>query len=242
MSIDQNLLMAYVDGELPPAEAARVNAAIAADPALADAVARQRALRRLLQDAHAPLLEEPVPEALTRLLRGDGSATDKVVALKPRPPQRWALPQWAAMAASLLLGVAVTYWALQQDAARLQDGAGGSLIAGADLARGLERQLAGAPDVSEPVAVGLTFRDNAGHYCRSFAIDGSHLLAGLACRQEDGDWTVPVVMEAPHASGAELRQAATALPPAVLAEVEARMGGEPLDAAQERQARDSGWR
>ena len=40
----------------------------------------------------------------------------------------------------------------------------------------------------------------------------------------------------------EYRQASSALPPAVLAEIDARLQGEPLDAAAERKARDAGWR
>lgn len=248
--LDDALLMAYVDGELTPAQVARVDAAIAADPVLAAAVARQRTLRDRLAAAYAPILDEPVPESLTRTLRPTLPEPDNVIALPTRAapaPQlsrnvpRWGVPQWAAMAASLLLGVAVSQWLSKPDAARLQAD-GGSLMAGADLSGALERQLASVPDPAAAVAVGLTFRDAGGRYCRSFAIESRQRLAGLACRAPDGRWQVPVVMESSAASGGELRQAATALPPAVLDEVDARISGEPLDAARERRARDAGWR
>lgn len=39
-----------------------------------------------------------------------------------------------------------------------------------------------------------------------------------------------------------MRQAASALPPAVLQAIDARIAGDPLDAARKRQARDRGWR
>ena len=69
MKITDEQLMAYADGELDAAAAAEVEAAIAADPALAEAVARHRALRRQLRDAFAPGLDEPVPEHLMALVR-----------------------------------------------------------------------------------------------------------------------------------------------------------------------------
>ncbi|KAF1708046.1 zf-HC2 domain-containing protein [Pseudoxanthomonas sacheonensis] len=245
MSVDTELLMAYVDGELSPAQAAQVEAAIAADPAVADAVAHQFALRRSLGEAYAPVLDEPVPEALTRMLRPSDAESGNVVALPPRaapaPRSRWGVPQWAAMAASLLLGVAVSQWISKPDAARLHTGEGGALVAGADLANSLERQLASVPEPDRAVTIGLTFRDAAGNYCRSFAIKGLKPLAGLACRGSDGHWKVPMVAESTAQAG-ELRQASTAIPAAVLAEATARMSGDPLDAAEERKARDAGWR
>ena len=244
-NVNTELLMAYVDGELTPVQAAQVEAAIAANPAMADAVARQFALRRSLVDAYAPVLDEPVPETLTRMLRPSDAASGNVVPLPsraaPAPRSRWGVPQWAAMAASLLLGVAVSQWVSKPDAALLSAGEGGALVAGADLAGSLERQLASVPEPGGVVAVGLTFRDTTGNYCRSFAIEGSQPLAGLACRESDGNWKVPMVTESTTQSG-ELRQASTAMPAAVLAEVTARMSGDPLDAAEERQARDAGWR
>lgn len=39
-----------------------------------------------------------------------------------------------------------------------------------------------------------------------------------------------------------MRQAASALPPAVLAAVDAAMAGDALNAEQEKAARDAGWR
>ncbi|MFN3843995.1 MAG: zf-HC2 domain-containing protein, partial [Rehaibacterium terrae] len=62
MRISDERLMAYVDGELDAAQAAQVEAAIAADPALAAAVARQRRLRERLRAAFDPVLDQPVPE------------------------------------------------------------------------------------------------------------------------------------------------------------------------------------
>ena len=115
------------------------------------------------------------------------------------------------MAASLLLGVAVSQWALKPGAGSLQGGPAGELVAAGALARGLQEQLASVPDSAGTVAVGMTFRDHDGHYCRSFVIEDAQVLAGLACRQPDGRWQVPVVMDSERAATGGLPQAATAL-------------------------------
>jgi hypothetical protein len=53
---------------------------------------------------------------------------------------------------------------------------------------------------------------------------------------------VPTLLETQAPSNEEMRTASTALPPALLEQVDARMEGEPLDAKGERAARDAGWR
>ena len=45
----------------------------------------------------------------------------------------------------------------------------------------------------------------------------------------------------PATADGHLRQAASALPASVLAAVDAQAAGDPLNAAQERAARDAGW-
>ncbi|MBW3550009.1 MAG: hypothetical protein KY442_04050, partial [Proteobacteria bacterium] len=113
-------------------------------------------------------------------------------------------------------------------------------VAGAELARALDSRLSSAGPAAGPVAVGLSFRAQDGDYCRTFVLERPQAVAGLACRQADG-WRVTALGEA-TAVGGELRLASTALPPAILAEVDARLEGEPLDGAGERAARDAGWR
>lgn len=238
MKITDQQLMAYADGELDAAAAAEVDAAIAADPPLGEAVARHRALRRQLRDAFAPALDEPVPERLMALVRAPAAPTADVVALSPR--RRWALPEWAGMAAALVLGVALSQAFLRPGPADLRTVAGGALRAHGALAQALDRQLAAEVSPGDRIAVGLSFRDGSGTYCRSFVLRDERPLAGLACRADDG-WHVPIASEAPAETG-ELRQAAAALPPAVLLAVETRLAGDTLDAEAERRARDAGWR
>lgn len=75
-TIAEHELQAYVDGELAPDEIARVEAAIAANPALAAQVERERRLRAQLRAAFDPVLDEPVPARFAALLRGDDAAAN----------------------------------------------------------------------------------------------------------------------------------------------------------------------
>lgn len=246
MKITDEQLMAYADGELDAAAAAGVEAAITADPALAEAVARHRALRRQLREAFAPALDEPVPERLMALVRAPvaepvvASAAPAAEVVPLRPRRRWALPEWAGMAAALALGVALSQAFLAPAPADLRTVAGGALRADGALAQALDRQLAADNTAAGRIAVGLSFRDGSGAYCRSFVLRDPRPLAGLACRADDG-WHVPITSEAEVDTG-ELRQAAASLPPAVLLAVETRLAGDTLDADAERRARDAGWR
>lgn len=230
MKVSEQEWMAYVDGELDAAAASQVEAAMRADPELAALVAAQQRLRAQLQQAFAPALEEPVPARLS--------------ATAARAPRRLPMrpPTWLAAAASLALGVLLASWWPGRVDRPLQL-ADGNLVAGAKLADALDHRLA-AEGGGRPVAVGLSFRSQAGNYCRSFVLArqsfGEQSLAGLACRNADR-WRVVALGEAAP-QGSELRQASSPLPPAVLAEVDARLQGEPLDATGERQARDAGWR
>lgn len=75
-TIGEHELQAYVDGELAPADIARVEAAIAADPALAAQVEREHRLRARLRVAFDPVLDEPMPARFAALLQGNGDAAD----------------------------------------------------------------------------------------------------------------------------------------------------------------------
>ncbi|QDW67338.1 anti-sigma factor family protein [Luteimonas granuli] len=250
MKIDDEILMAYVDGELDPAEAARVEAVIAADPGLAEKLARYLALRRRLSAAFDDVLDEPVPAHLLAVARGGGPTAGGVTGMRAatarrgtRAQRRWSWPEWGAMAASLLFGVLVVQWLDVRDDRTLPlvADAGGRLQAQGHLAEALETRLASAPEAATAVSIGISFRDAGGRYCRSFVLPGNPAQAGLACRDEAG-WQVPVTSEAVTPPGGELRLASTPLPAAVLAELDARIEGEPLDAEAERAARDAGWR
>jgi anti-sigma factor RsiW len=111
VSIPDEKLMAYADGELDAVERAQVEAAIAADPSLARRVESHRALRSKLSSAFSSVLDEPVPERLLSAVRGTpaGARDDRIVDFGRARATRgaWAWPQWAAIAASIAIGIVV---------------------------------------------------------------------------------------------------------------------------------------
>lgn len=250
-TISNEQLMAYADGELAPAERAAVDAALAADPALAARLAQHRALRAQLQQAFDTELDEPVPERLQQALRPATPRIAPVISLAERraAAEAAAAPRaarggwawWGGLAASVALGVLVGRLALPGG-----DGAApgfalseGRLVARSGVQTALDTLTAGTPQPGAAVAVPLSFVDQRGRYCRSFTTAAS---AGLACR-DGADWVVQMLVEAaPPAAGEGSRQAASALPPALLAEIDRRIEGPALDAAGEQRALARGWR
>jgi hypothetical protein len=96
-AIDDELLSSYLDGQLPPEDQRRVEAALAADASLAGSLATLRYAKTLL--AAAPRVPAPRPFTLTQAMLG-----------QPRQRRRWLdwlqpayLRGAAAMAAVMLL-------------------------------------------------------------------------------------------------------------------------------------------
>ncbi|MEW9623072.1 hypothetical protein [Rhodanobacter geophilus] len=243
--IDDDTLQAYVDGQLDAAEAARVDAALAQDDALAGRVRRMRTLNTRLRAAFDPVLDEPLPERLSALLQPARPNVAPIVlaggrgadAGRRRAPRRWLMPG-AALAASVALLAAALWWHAGNGLVRMRSG--GPYASGA-LGRALDQSLASEPDAHAPVAIGLSFRTAEGNICRTFTIRTPPARAGLACHTAAG-WELPVLAPSAPAESGELRQAASSLPPAVQAAVDARLRGNVFDAQQERAARAAGWR
>ncbi|MFS2022776.1 anti-sigma factor family protein [Massilia sp. CT11-137] len=229
MTYSDDTLMAYADGELEPAERAAIEQAMRTDPAIAATVERHRALRADVAAAFAGILDEPVPARL------QPPAPVVSLAVERDKRRRWSWPEWAALAATLVVGVL---------AGRMIPGGGGPAIAGngnqvvaqGELAAALDRQVGGKAEGA--VKVGVSFAARDGAYCRGFVMGAA---AGLACR-EGGQWKIPVLAEAEKEAAGGYRQAGSALPPAVLDAIDARIADKPLDAAGEEAARARGWR
>jgi len=234
MSIDDDRLMAFADGELPAAERAEIEAALAKDETLREKLAAHRRLLARLSGAFDGVLEEPVPERL-RAAAGAAPGPAKVVSLAERKAgrQRWSTREWGAMAASVAAGLLIGVGVMNAQAPLIAATDNGLVARGA-LADALDEQL--ASDEAGLVRIGLSFRAIDGGYCRTFDL-ARRDTAGLACRSGDS-WRIAIT--ATHASSGEVRMAGGA--EEVLAAVEARIAGEPLDAERERQARDAGWR
>jgi hypothetical protein len=238
--------MAYADDELDAPARAAVEAAMASDPQIARRIARHQALRGRVHAAFAELLDEPVPAGLVQAVRSApaGARESSVPALRRRPARRWSWPQWTALAASLMVGVIAGRLASLRTHDSLPIAAsGGTMLARGALARALSEQLASEQTAADPVRIGVSFRAKSGEYCRTFTLRQPAALAGLACRGGTG-WQIGVLAPAPSAGGGPggYRQAASSMPPALVAAVSAEMAGAPLERQAEAAARARDWR
>jgi hypothetical protein len=225
---------AWLDGELIGAEAAEVEARVAADPALQKLADEHRALGAQLRAAFDPIAEQPVSiDAYAPTAANVASLAEaRNARTRPFVQQPWA--QAAAIALVFVTGLAAgnslsdapTGPVVAQD---------GQLIAAAALDNSLNMQL--ASQVPDGARIGVTFRDKQGNICRSFTDSAA---SGLACR-EGGNWQVEAIFRAPEGQDSDYRMAAGA-DPRLATLIETRIFGEPFDAAQERQSRDTGWK
>lgn len=227
---------AWLDGELDAAAAAEVAARVAADPALQRKAAAHRSLGAQLSGAFAPIAAAPIPAALTASPEPDNVVD--LAAARTRRSRRFGLPstaQWAAMAATLVLGLAAgsVFDRRAQTPVRSESG---YLLASAELDHALNTRLASAPLATGP-RIGLTFLDRSGSICRSFT-DGA--AQGLACRAGD-EWRIRGLFQAANGPSGEFRMAAGA-DPALAALIDSTIAGDPFNAAAERQAQRRGWR
>jgi len=247
MKLSDETLMRYADGELAPEEHAAVEAALATDAESAARVAKLRAQRDKLARAFGGVLHEPVPERLVTAARtapvtpASVTGLDEARARKSeRMRARWSVPQWSAIAASLIVGLLVGYLALEsrEDALIGQGNAG--LVAQGNLSRALTERLSGEPAASS-VTVGLSYRARNGELCRAFSLSRETSVAGIACRAGE-TWRIEALARSEPGANSEYRLAGSALPPLIAQAVEAEIDGEPLDASEEASARSRGWR
>ena len=228
--ISDEKFFAWLDGELEPDEAAAIDRLIGADPALQRRAEQHQALAARLGNAFDPIAQAPVPKRLFDAAR-PGEAEVINFAARRRVPAgpHWAPMQWAAMAATLAIGIfagSMLNSGVTGPVAREN----GWLVASGELEKALTTQLASAP-ANKGARIGLTFHDAAGDLCRSFINGGT---SGLACHQK-GNWRIRGLFQTGEGQQSEFRMAAG--PDPRLAQlIESTIAGEPLDAAAERQA------
>ena len=239
MSITEDMLAAYADGELEGAEAARVAAAIAANPALAAKVDLHRALKTRLAAHYAPLAEQAVPAHLAALLGAAPAAAEqsgggsKVISFAAERQKRGLVPmlrRWGpiagpALAASLVLAV------LQPWATRSPEG-----YADPTLATALDTQLAATQPADAATRILLSFENKDGGLCRAWRGNSE---GGIACRDDTG-WKIEQQFALGAAAGSEFRQAGSEADLLAAAQDMAADGA--LDADAEKAAKARGWK
>lgn len=182
--ITDEMLMAYVDGELPPEDAALV-ARAGAEPEIARRIEAFRHSRTTTRDAFAAWLAEPPPAEL-------------IAAVSParRPAWRTALPLAACLVLAIGLG---SYWLGRQTAPETLAATASS----PEVAAALGAQPSGTSIVVHGTRLTLTGTyPVADGLCRSFALAGeSEALRGVGCNHGQGWRTELLVAETAAAGG-----------------------------------------
>lgn len=219
--VTNEMLMAFVDGELDPATRKKIEAALQSDSELRARAAIFEATGRSIADVFDPILrhhlsslQERIPEKTGK----GGSAAPDARNRHWRAPNffRWlsgsiepptTLSMAVALSAVFLGGLGL---GLLMKTGLVPDSTPGAalvtfrdhgLVATGSLDRALETLRSGskfAKSISDgqelvikPI---LTFRDQEDRYCREYEVNypAENRFAGLACRTGDGDWNVLV--------------------------------------------------
>lgn len=240
MTYSDETLMRWIDGELSVEDAAHIKAAAATDEALAHRLEALQVLRVAAREAF-PAAPDPRDAALARLIATQGEASPTWAgramawladAFAPRRAPVWAGLTAAAFVSGVALGPMLVG---AGDGLTVQTG---GAVSDEELTRVLETRLVADGADNKGRAIGLTFQNRDGDWCRTFTL-GETRLAGLACR-EDGDWAIKALAPVTGPSG-EIRTAASETPEAILAAVDVTIAGETVDAVNEARARDTGW-
>lgn len=246
MSITDTDLIAFLDGELDAPRLAAIEAALAADPALAARAEQLAASDGAVRRAFDAVLAEPVPAALLAAagavpapvvdLAAARAARPSVAAAMPAARPRWWLPASLAATLALGLGMGALLPRLNDDAPIIVADAGGTR-AGPELASALSTARSGT-DVAIAGATMrgvISVRASDGRLCRQFSLrQASALLEALACRTGDR-WQIEVASSAPLA-GSDYALAAGPGEAAISAALDQIGAGAPLDADAEARA------
>lgn len=246
---DDTLLSAYIDGELPAAEADRVTERLAREPLLMRRLETLRAGDAAVRDAFERIDDEPMPASVLEML-GAKPATpaDNVVAFPARGAQRFfQVPVALAASIALVAGFLVSNVLRDAPGMGIDLERGGAVAATSPLHALLEGGVSGEAQVLASGTTGevvLTFEDRDGDWCRQVAVaSGPEALHGVACRR-NGAWQVEALGYAPAGqAGGVYLPAGSDTPDAVDAAIDGLIGpADPLDNSEENRLISGGWK
>jgi hypothetical protein len=187
VDLNDELLSAYLDGELDQFTRTAVSALLAGSP---EARARLDALRIADATLKAALPLEPAPAGAMAILQ-----SGKVLAFPTRAKRTRAAIAASAMAAAAALAI-VAIPSLSPNATTPARGPG---LARDALAQALEARPSGAAEHGVRIVASLQAAD--GRFCREYErTNGTRIEQGLACRSADG-WAMVASHSAPAATG-----------------------------------------
>jgi hypothetical protein len=252
VTIPDDILMAFADGELDETTRQTVEAAERDDPDVRRRLAAHRQLRAQLQSAFAATLDEPVPERLLAAVRKPAAPAANVIRLSDQRAARSgaarrisisAWPAFGSLAASILVGLGLGFGLWHGPDQLLKTSSDGSIVAVGTLAKALSTELAAERAPDRVATIGLSFLAKSGAYCRTFSLSSGQAGAGMACR--DGEqWRIHLLAPAANdgSAGSEYRTAGSNGSPQLRSLIESEIQGEPLTREGEEAARRAGWR
>lgn len=198
MKINDEILSAFLDGELPEAQMRQVRERLAEDPALADRLAELSATDEALVHHYSAIDERPLPEGLQQLLAdsdtrfesepGPAKPSAQVIEFPLWRRARQALSQHAGLAASVAL--ALGFGLAQLTGTFTGTIAPNTADSWQPVAQRLDTLPSGAsqslPDGRE-ITPRISFVNQQGQYCRQYRLSGSEQSSeNIACRTEQG--------------------------------------------------------
>lgn len=189
MTLNDERIGAYLDGELLPEERAEVERALAENNGAAARLERLRSTDALVRSAMRAPPAENETDVLLRKALGWAAANDPIAqfVLNDTPPPRREL--WvrraAAIAAACLIGV------LAGRMAAPEGFVASDMRLGSQIARVLDRAPSGdvTPVARGEMRVALSFRTESGDFCRQFRSEnGQGASDAIACRDGGGAW------------------------------------------------------
>ncbi|MEQ1783136.1 MAG: hypothetical protein ABMA14_17400 [Hyphomonadaceae bacterium] len=241
-TVTDEMITAWLDGEVSPQQREEIEQAVAASPPLGLRVARLSQMDRMLAPAYAATLKAPIPARFEAILSRPRAPVWSLSGLRSVFGSLLEPRQLGMAAAALVVGVVAGSLLLASPAGKpgFETAADGYLVANKEMAISLASLQSGDTASSQAVRIKLSMVDESGKYCRQFEAAGS---AGLACL--DGDkWKVDTLSPAksPTGQGGQYVMADGAVDPAIAAALERRGVKQLLDRTQEAAAIASGWK
>lgn len=256
MTLNDDVLSAYFDGELPAVEMERVAEALKSDPAARARLEAFRRVQTLVGEADVRALEAapaPLAAAVRAANVGGRERAGRFDGIRAAVESLFALPRPAlAGFAMAVVAVAAVAFGMGQWVRAYSDGsallaAANDLSAGSPLRTALERKGTGegVDTAGGHITMVATFRDREGRYCREYdygaAAPGSASVAGVACRA-GGAWRVAIaVMTRSETVETGYAPASEDAHRAVEAFVREREMSAPISAEDEARAMARGW-
>lgn len=237
MMLNDELIGAYLDGELDQEKRALVEHWLASDNGAAARLERMRGADALIRSA-LPRFAPGADDAIAAMIMERPPA--RVVAFKQAMMRPW-VRQAAAVAAACVLGILIGRGGAREVLA-VSHGEAPFMAVNAELARILDRTPSGsaAPVIGGEVQMALTMQTAAGLICREFrATSGAKATDAVACR-ENGRWRMVVQAAAPQEDAGYRTAGAGASP--LEAAVNALGGAAVLDEHEEAALLRSRWR